>query len=117
VDYAVTFYAHLRGGVLANGLPPRVESSATFRTVPAEQHPQGVDERAQLENYLESQAVTLAKSSGMYAAFDVVGDEKSDKEWGRGKFVPMHMIRYISYSVRRLVGLTPSMNDEKVVLN
>lgn len=119
MDYSVIFYGHLKGGEKARaGLPARIESAATFRTVSPAEHPHQWDERRQIETYIEAQAVNLARSSGMYAEFDMPDDVKSDKEWGRGKLVPWHMIRYMSYAVRKITGgLTPSMDDPKVVLN
>jgi hypothetical protein len=118
VDYSVIFYGHLRRGPLTDGLPARIETGATYRTVPKEEHERGLSEKAQIESFIDGMAINLARSSGMYAEFDMPDDVKSDKEWGRGKLVPWHMIRYMSYAVRKITGgTTPDVNDPKVVLN
>jgi hypothetical protein len=118
VDYSVIFYGHLRSGKLTDGLPARIETGGTFRTVPKEEDEYKRDEKKQVEAFIDGMALNLARSSGMCAEFDMPDDVKSDKEWGRGKLVPWHMIRYMSYAVRKITGgTTPDINDPKVVLN
>ena len=118
MDYSILFYGHLKSGKLTEGLPATIQTGGTFRPIPKDEHEQGWSEQKQVENFVDSMAINIAKSSGMYAEFSLPEDEKSDKEWGRGKFVPWHMIRYVSYAVRKITGgKTPSMDDPSVVLN
>lgn len=118
MDYSILFYGHLRRGPLTEGLPARIQTGGTFRPVPKEEDERHRDERTQVENFIDSMAINIARSAGMYTEFDMPDDEKSDKEWGRGKFVPRHMIRYVSYAVRKITGgKTPDINDPGVVLN
>ena len=118
MDYSILFYGHLKSGAAAKGLPARIQTGGTFRPVPKEEDEHQRDERTQVEHFIDAMAINLARSGGMYAEFDTADDDKSDKEWGRGKFVPWHMIRYVSYAVRKITGgKTPSMDDPSVVLN
>ena len=118
MDYSILFYGHLKSGKLTEGLPATIQTGGTFRPVPKEEDERHRDERTQVEHFIDAMAINLARSGGMYAEFDTSDDEKSDKEWGRGKFVPWHMIRYVSYAVRKITGgKTPDINDPGVVLN
>lgn len=118
MDYSVIFYGHLKGGAASKGLPDRIETGGTFRTVPKEEDEHRRTEHQQVEAFIDGMAINLARSSGMYAEFDMPDDVKSDKEWGRGKLVPWHMIRYMSYAVRKVTGgKTPDVTDPGVVLN
>lgn len=118
MDYSVIFYGHLKSGAAAKGLPARIQTGGTFRPKPQAEDEHGRDERTQVEHFIDGMAINLAHSSGMYAEFDMPDDEKSDKEWGRGKLIPWHMIRYVSYAVRKITGgKTPDINDPGVVFN
>ena len=117
-DYVVTFYGHLKGGVGAKGLPPVVQTAMVFRTqAPSEENPNIGDERKQMENFLDNYATMLSRSAGMSVDLSLKDDVKSDQGWGRGKFIPWHMIRYVSYAVRKLSSEMPSTDGNKVVLN
>lgn len=111
------FYGHLKRGKLTEGLPPIIETGGVLRTCHADDHPDGLSEQDQIESFIERQATNLMRSSGMHAEFTTKEDIKSDKQWGRGKLVPWHMIRFVSYAVRKVVGRTPDADDEGLVVN
>lgn len=117
MDYSIQFYGHLKGGAAAKGLPPMIQTSMVFRTVSQEEHPNKLKERDQMEAFLDGYVTMLSGSAGMSVDLALEDDAKSDLGWGRGKFIPWHMIRYVSYSVRKIVGEMPAMDDPKVVLN
>jgi hypothetical protein len=84
------------------GWPDTIEFAVVYRT----------DDAEDLRKFLQAKGNEIRLHQGVFATVDLPGQEKSDEEFGRGKFVPMHMFTHVSFSVRKLAGEMPDENDK-----
>jgi len=94
VDYLVRFFGHVMETRRPRGWPAVVEHHAVCRA----------DNAEEASKYIANLARQIKIEQGMFSNFDLPGDTASDTEFGNGKFVPMHMLTHISFSVRRMDG-------------
>jgi hypothetical protein len=107
MQYSVRFIGHVKEPRLI-GWPETVEFSAIYQASSMEE----------FEEWMNAMGTRLKIEQGITATnCNLPGQEKSDVEFGNGKFVPNHMLTHISYSVRKLAGDMPTQKPEKGDLN
>ena len=107
-DYFVSFNGHLVESTRPDGWPKVVSDKVVVRS-------QSLDT---LVNAVNQKAEQIKHDGGLTVTMDDIdlGDDlKSDKGFGKGIYVPMHMIAYISYTVRTLVTVVPDLTGEEKV--
>lgn len=108
-DYFVSFNGHLKEGSRPDGWPKIVQDKFVYRS----------ENPAQLVEYLNEKARRIKQDGGMTVEVKEPypdDDLKSDDQFGNGKFIPLHMIAYISYTVRTTAAPMPDVGDEGVIL-
>jgi hypothetical protein len=106
VDYSVKFIGHVKTQ-RPKGWPATIENTSVYRAV-------GTDDKKELYEYLSAMGEKIKMEQGIYASLDLPGQEQSMDDFGNGKFVPMHMFTHVSFSVRRLSGMVPDIENEGV---
>lgn len=113
----MSFNGHLLEGSRPKGWPTIVKDKFIYQA----------EDPDHLVEYLNKKAAEIKRDNGMTIILepkevdpdceDRDGDDlKSDERFGNGKFVPMHMISYISYTVRKLANIVPEIGSDGIVL-
>lgn len=108
-DYLICFNGHLLESSRPEGWPKVVYDKTVFRVK---------ENAAELADYMNGKVSDFQHRGGMTIGrgdIEIDNEIESDKEFGNGLFVPMHMIAFMSYTVKRLVGAVPP-DDNKVVM-
>lgn len=103
MDYSIRFIGHvIETRKPTKDWPDMIEYQVVFRA----------DEEKAVRDFLTLKGNEIKLYQGIFTQIDLPGQEKSDMEFGNGKFVPMHMFTHVSFSVRRLAGEMPDENDK-----
>lgn len=105
MDYSVRFIGHVIETRKPQGWPATIENSVIFRA----------DDKGQVFSYLNEVGKKIRIDQGIVANLDLPNQEKSDVGFGNGKFIPMHMLTHISFSVRLVSGEMPDETDQGVL--
>ncbi len=110
-DYFVSFNGRLVESSRPDGWPQFVQDKFVFRA----------ENATQLVEALNTKAQNIKNQGGMTVVLDDdlevnIPDLVSDSEFGRGVYVPMHMIAYIAYTVKKMITAMPDLGDKGVIL-
>lgn len=111
-DYMISFNGHLKEETRPEGWPKVVYDKAVFRVHHIEQ---------ELVDYMNAKVTGFQAQQGMTVSRENIPnvddglDLSTEKSFGNGLFIPMHMIAFMSYTVKRLQTLVPN-NDSKEVM-
>jgi hypothetical protein len=116
-DFYVSFNGFLKEDSRPDGWPRVVRNAAIYRA----------DKADDLTGTLNEKAKTFQEAHGMNVTFDKGDLDKvrdwirhaspdepvSDPKFGNGFFIPMHMIAFINYTVRPIVGQVQEVTEAK----
>jgi hypothetical protein len=111
IDYFVSFNGHLVESTRPEGWPKVVRDKFVYRAKEVSTLLDFLNKKA--KEYQNSEGMTVETEEGMGSDNP---DLISDKDFGKGVYVPMHMIAYISYTIRRMSAEMPDTEDPGVVI-
>lgn len=97
MDYSIRFIGHVLESKRPSDWPMTVENSVVFRA----------EEQDQVLEYLTMMGKKIKLDQCLFCNIDLDGQEKSDKSFGNGKLIPLHMLSHVSFSVRALASPMP----------
>jgi len=101
VDYSIRFIGHVLETKRPSGWPTTVENSVVLRA----------EKQDDVFHYLTEIGLKIKRDQSLFCNMDFEYDEeKSDKTFGNGKMIPLHMLSHVSFIVRVLASPMPDEN-------
>lgn len=115
MDYFVSFNGYLVERTRPDGWPKVVRDKFVYRAERVEKLIEGLNGKAKEYQTLGGMNIVFDQSEEKEIeasiALDCGEQMKTDPLFGKGFFVPMHMIAFINYTIRPLSGVVTSPED------